>query len=116
MKGFVMATYECSKCGMGVNATCAKCDAQLVDDNLKFFVMDNAATQTVTIPANSVEAFRIGAEMEFIREGAGAVTFAVSGLAVLESRDDLVDINAQYSAASLKKIATDEWRLIGDLA
>ena len=30
-----MATYECSKCGMAVNATCAKCDAQLVNDILK---------------------------------------------------------------------------------
>ncbi len=24
-----MATYECSKCSMAVNATCAKCDAPL---------------------------------------------------------------------------------------
>ena len=30
-----MATYECSVCGMAVNATCAKCDAPLVDDILK---------------------------------------------------------------------------------
>ena len=30
-----MATYECSECGMGVNATCAKCDAPLLDDVLK---------------------------------------------------------------------------------
>tara|TARA_B100000686_G_C16248442_1_gene693237 strand:+ start:127 stop:318 length:192 start_codon:yes stop_codon:yes gene_type:complete len=29
-----MATYECSECGMSVNATCAKCDAQLVNDTL----------------------------------------------------------------------------------
>jgi hypothetical protein len=29
-----MATYECSICGMGVNATCAKCDAPLEDDSL----------------------------------------------------------------------------------
>ncbi len=34
-KGNQMATYECPKCGMGVNATCAKCDAPLVDDMLK---------------------------------------------------------------------------------
>ena len=27
-----MATYECSECGMAVNATCAHCDAPLVDD------------------------------------------------------------------------------------
>jgi DNA-directed RNA polymerase subunit RPC12/RpoP len=32
---FQMATYECSKCGMAVNATCAKCNAPLVDDILK---------------------------------------------------------------------------------
>ena len=30
-----MATYECSKCGMSVNATCGKCDAPLVDDSLE---------------------------------------------------------------------------------
>ena len=30
-----MATYECSICGMSVNATCAKCNAQLVNDILK---------------------------------------------------------------------------------
>ena len=30
-----MATYECSNCGMSVNATCGKCAAPLVDDILK---------------------------------------------------------------------------------
>ncbi len=30
-----MATYECSTCGMAVNASCAKCDNPLVDDILK---------------------------------------------------------------------------------
>ena len=34
LKGLIMATYECSKCGMSVNATCAKCDAQLENDML----------------------------------------------------------------------------------
>ena len=29
-----MATYECSKCGMSVNATCGKCGALLVNDVL----------------------------------------------------------------------------------
>ena len=27
-----MATYECSICGMSVNATCGKCNEPLVDD------------------------------------------------------------------------------------
>ena len=29
-----MATYECSVCGMAVNATCGKCNDQLVNDSL----------------------------------------------------------------------------------
>ena len=29
-----MATYEWSKCGMSLNATCGKCDALLVNDVL----------------------------------------------------------------------------------
>jgi len=29
-----MATYECKSCGMSVNATCAKCNAPLVNDTL----------------------------------------------------------------------------------
>ena len=35
-----MATYECSNCGMSVNATCGKCDAPLVDDVLE---LDNGS-------------------------------------------------------------------------
>ena len=27
-----MATYECNKCGMAVNASCAKCNTPLVND------------------------------------------------------------------------------------
>jgi len=30
-----MATYECEKCGMSVNATCGKCDAPLENDMLE---------------------------------------------------------------------------------
>jgi DNA-directed RNA polymerase subunit RPC12/RpoP len=30
-----MATYTCSKCGMSVNISCAKCGKALVDDSLQ---------------------------------------------------------------------------------
>lgn len=40
-----MATYECSVCGMAVNATCAKCDAPLVNDKVK---LDNGAEVQVS--------------------------------------------------------------------
>ena len=32
--GCIMVTYECSECVMAVNATCAKCDAPLVNGML----------------------------------------------------------------------------------
>ena len=34
-QGDKMATYECSKCGMSVNATCGKCNDPLINDSLK---------------------------------------------------------------------------------
>ena len=88
-----------------------------LSDNKKFIVMDNVAAQTITIPENAAEAFPIGARIEFSRENAtGTVTFAVSGAAVLRSRDSLFSINAQYSSVTLIKVGINEWRLIGDLA
>ena len=88
----------------------------VVADNLKFHVMDNAAAMTVTIPEDITEDFPIGAEMEFIREGIGTLTFVVAGAVALQSRDGLVTLNARYSAGTIKKIAINEWRLMGDLA
>ena len=29
-----MSTYECKKCGMSVNTTCAKCNTPLIDDHI----------------------------------------------------------------------------------
>ena len=49
-KGVKMATYECSKCGMSVNATCAKCNTQLVNDTLK--LDDGSKVQISKCPNN----------------------------------------------------------------
>jgi len=84
--------------------------------NNTFFVMDNALTQTVVLSDNPAEAFPIGAEMDFIREGVGAVVFVASGSVVIQSRDNLLFLNSQFSAATLKKVGIDEWELVGDLA
>ena len=43
-----MATYECSECGMAVNATCAHCDSPLVDDILT--LDDSAEVQISKCP------------------------------------------------------------------
>ncbi len=43
-----MATYECKKCGMAVNATCAKCGAPLADDSI--VTDDNRTVQISKCP------------------------------------------------------------------
>ena len=35
-----MATYKCNKCTMSINATCGKCDENLVNNNLE---LDNGS-------------------------------------------------------------------------
>ena len=45
-----MATYECNKCGMSVNATCGKCDETLVHDMLE---LDNGSNVQISKCPNS---------------------------------------------------------------
>ena len=44
-----MSTYECSKWGMSVNATCGKCDESLVNDIL---TLDNGLEVQISICPN----------------------------------------------------------------
>ena len=45
-----MNTYECSKCGMSVNANCGKCNEPLVNDILK--LDDGSEVQISKCPDN----------------------------------------------------------------
>ncbi|MBL6848168.1 MAG: hypothetical protein ISQ83_07470 [Alphaproteobacteria bacterium] len=40
-----MATYECNKCGMSINATCGKCDETLINDTLE---LDNGSNVQIS--------------------------------------------------------------------
>ncbi|MCK4784658.1 MAG: hypothetical protein KAV87_12970 [Desulfobacteraceae bacterium] len=88
----------------------------VVADNETYFVMDFPTQIDVLIPENASQPFPIGAEIIFERHGVGLVVFTALGATVLRSKFGLLSISAQYSAAALKKIDTDEWTLFGDLA
>lgn len=77
--------------------------------------LNNIAAITVTVPPNSSVAFPLWTEIEFIQTGAGQVTFAQgSGVSIL-SENSNKKIAAQYGAASLVKIGTNTWVLVGRL-
>lgn len=70
----------------------------------------------VTIPANSTEAIPIGSEYMFIRTGADtSVLFQPAGVVTLNSENGKTKIAHRWQSAVCKKVATDEWDLMGTL-
>lgn len=76
---------------------------------------------TVTVPPNSSVAFPVGTVIEICRYGAGTCTIAPGAGVTLPNRVQVAGtanrtIASQLSTASLRKRATDEWVLVGDIA
>jgi hypothetical protein len=85
-------------------------------DNGGYIVTSNGSAVTITVPPNSSVAFPTGAEIVVFQSGAGQVDFVAGSGVTIRSKDSNLKISAQYAAATLKKVATDEWHLLGDLA
>lgn len=78
------------------------------------FIYSNLSSAlTFTIPTNASAAFPIGTEIHVMRYGSGELSIAPASGVSLVSEGGKRRINAQYQAATLKKINTDNWVLIG---
>jgi hypothetical protein len=84
-------------------------------DKGKIVEMDNAAANTLTVPPNSSVAFPVGTRLDVVRVGAGQTSIAAGSGVTIRSVDGMLDLAAQYSAATLYKRGDDEWVLAGDL-
>jgi len=76
----------------------------------------SASSVTLTVPTNATAAFATGTVIELLQYGAGVVTLAPAGGVTIRSPGGLLAARAQYSSLSLRKRATNEWVLAGDLA
>jgi len=88
-------------------------------DHGKYVTASNASAQTYTIPANSTHGIPIGASIDLIQIGAGQVTVVGAGGVTVYSTGATAaqpKARVQYSAMTLKKIATNTWHVIGDIA
>lgn len=74
----------------------------------------NAAAITVTVPPNATVAYPIGTQITLVQGAVGQVTVA-AGAGVTINSPETLKLRAQYSTATLTKIATDAWDLVGDL-
>jgi hypothetical protein len=93
----------------------------LQDANNELITASNASAQTYSIPTNASVAFPIGAQINIIQIGAGQVTInaVTSGTTTVLSNGATAaapKLRVQYSSATLIKVATDAWYVIGDIA
>lgn len=81
----------------------------------KLVTLSNGSAITLTVPANSSVAYATGTRLDFAQIGAGQVTVAGAGGVTVNATPGL-KCRAQYSGATLVKVGTDSWLLLGDLS
>jgi hypothetical protein len=102
--------------GLGTPSAQTENYTLVLADAGKAVEMSNAAARTVTVPPNADVAFPVGTLVEVTRMGAGTVTIVAGAGVTLRSRGSLLAVGNQYGAVSLRKRATNEWVVVGDLA
>ena len=82
----------------------------------KLITSDNASPVTITVPPNADVAFPTGTRIDVLSIGAGLTTLAEGSGVTINSKESNKKLTAQGSAASLIKLGTNDWFLIGDLS
>jgi hypothetical protein len=99
--------------GVAVNAQTGTTYTTVLTDNNKVVTLDNASAIALTVPLNASVAYPTGAQIHLYNKGAGQVTVAGDTGVTVNSSNGL-KLRAQYSVATLIKLDTNTWVLIGD--
>ena len=98
-----------------VNAQTGTTYTLVLTDNTKKITMNNASANTLTIPANASVAFPVGTIIGITQIGAGATTIeGDTGVTLNGVSAGSAAIAAQWSGATITKIATDAWIMEGN--
>ena len=100
---------------MTLNAQTGTTYTLALADAHKLVTLSNASAITLTVPTNSSIAFEIGDQVNLLQLGAGQVTVAGSGV-TFRSEGSKLKLKGQYAMATLVKIDTDTWVLVGNTA
>lgn len=98
-----------------INAQTGTTYTFVLGDANNVVTFNNSGAQTITVPPNADVAFPAGTIIDIIGRGTGKVTVAPGSGVTIESEGSLLSLYARYSAASLVKIASNNWVLIGSL-
>ncbi|QNN99763.1 hypothetical protein P67b_00004 [Ruegeria phage Tedan] len=98
-----------------VNAQTGTAYTLASSDENNIVTMDNAAANTLTIPANGTVSIAVGTEVEVLQTGAGTTTLqAAPGVALRGVSEGSAAMSGQWARATLLKIAIDAWALNGE--
>ena len=117
--------------------TSAEVDTKLADSKLASFITEATTARTLTTAADSGKTIQftsgsatvvtvnastdlaVGARVDIIQDGAGVVTVTADGATIaaaeVSTTSGSFTIGTRYSAATLLCVATDEYRLIGNI-
>lgn len=95
------------------NAQVANYTLDLTDAN-NGVAMNVGSANTLTVPPNSAQAFRVGDSILVEMAGAGTTTIAAGAGVTVNHRSATLDIAGQYGVIALTKKATNEWLATGD--
>lgn len=98
----------------GLRTVTSSTTAVLADAG-KCVEVNSSSAQTFTVPPNSSVAFPVGTVVEVCRLGTGTVTVTPGSGVTIRNPLSTLALRAQYSSAALRKRATDEWVVSGDL-
>ena len=81
----------------------------------KSITVSSADGKAIYVPANSSVEFPVGSRIDIIRLGAGDLQVIANAGVTIYSKEGNLAIASQYSGATLLKIDTNTWVLVGDL-
>lgn len=89
-------------------------DSLVLIDAGKYLRCGNVSPFSLTVPLNATVAYTIGTHIDLIQTLAGQVTIAATVGVTINATPGL-KLNGQWAGATLVKVGTDEWDLVGNL-
>ncbi len=86
-----------------------------LSDAGKTINMNVATANDLTVPSDISVPFIVGQRLDIVQTGAGQTTIVASAGVTINSKNSNKKIAARYSGATLIKLDTNTWLLIGDL-
>lgn len=88
----------------------------VLSDLSSYIRVNNSIDVTITVPVEASVAFPIGTEIIFEQTGLGAVeVVGAIGVTINCAATHTPITNGQWAVAQIKKVATDEWTIFGNL-